>query len=695
MTTPRRRIARVGLCLLATGCVLAQSGEPIPIARAAAGDVMTLESVGQLGGGAVAVAVTEGHAYLAIGRRVQVLRLSDRRAPEPVGLFATAGTVTAVAAVGRYAYALEERGVLDILDVTEPAHPVRVGSLAGVGDGALAVAGDMLYASDGAWLVAVDVSDPARPTKAGRVLVHNDAGIRQIVLAGGVAHVAAYGAGLVTVDVSDPSQMLVLARLQPGGNVQGVAVSGGVAYLATVVPPEFPPLTAAALFGLRAPSQDGGCNLVVLDVRDPGNPRITQRLRVSGMDQGAVLEHRGRLFMLARWYGGPPSPNGGRSGQIEVFNLDVPAAPVRSALYGEEPSTGLAAEGDVLYEAGYLGGLRTLDISGPTSPQPLGDWRAPLDPRAIAFADGYAYVGDHELGGLWAVDAQTPAGAMPVAFVLGPRSLFCGAECALAVSEGIVYAADANSGLSVFSAQPPEQLRLVSTTRIRGQGNWMDIVVANGTAYLVVDEGDISGRPHGGVYILDVSDPSLSPTQIAHIQGFRPYRVAVDGAGNLLAVDRDGDLWIVDVTDPTHPATLAHLPLPDGAAGDVAVGDGYAYIAGRNAAFSVVDIRQPAAPRLIGHLAPADGEAPTATVTLLGTLAMVTGQQLVDVSHPDRPLIVDVIADDSDWQDGGRIVDQAAGDGLFVLADDERGVFFNRPIRRLLPARAFLPWGTR
>jgi hypothetical protein len=171
--------------------------------------------------------------------------------------------------------------------------------------------------------------------------------------------------------------------------------------------------------------------------------------------------------------------------------------------------------------------------------------------------------------------------------------------------------------------------------------------------------------------------------------------VAVDGAGNLLAVDRDGDLWIVDVTDPTHPATLAHLPLPDGAAGDVAVGDGYAYIAGRNAAFSVVDIRQPAAPRLIGHLAPADGEAPTATVTLLGTLAMVTGQQLVDVSHPDRPLIVDVIADDSDWQDGGRIVDQAAGDGLFVLADDERGVFFNRPIRRLLPARAFLPWGTR
>jgi hypothetical protein len=262
------------------------------------------------------------------------------------------------------------------------------------------------------------------------------------------------------------------------------------------------------------------------------------------------------------------------------------------------------------------------------------------------------------------------------------------------VAKGIVYAADSNSGLVVFDARPPSSLQTLITLNLRGNGNWMDIAVSDeGLAFLVVDEGDVSGRAHGGIFVLDVTDPRM-PTPIAHVGGFRPYRVALDDAHHVLSVDLQGTLWIVDATDPAQPITLAHLPLHDGAA-DLAVRAGYAYVSGPNSELSVVDIRDPGRPRRVGHVMPPGDASGEPGVTLLGTLALVNGHWLVDVAQPDRPVVVGTTTDAGGRPDTWPIAGQAAANGMFVLADEARGLLINRPVQRPLPIRAFLPWGER
>lgn len=683
------------LPLLIACLLLPRVGAGAPGAEPAPTGTVKLAPVGQLGGGAYAVAAADGHAYLSVGRRLQVFALSEWRTPRPEGVFTTAGDVLGVAVAGGYAYAVEESGLLHVLDVSVPAQPRPVASLAGVGVGELVVDGSTLFVGTGGWLAAIDVTAPRAPTAIGRVLIGDDASIRQMAVADGVAYLAAGGAGLVTVDVADPRRMRVLGRLTAGGDarVVAVAVAGSLVYLAEYVPEEFPPLIAGSPSGPRAVAASAPCSLIVVDARDPAAPREIHRQVVSGNDVGPLLLHGDRLYLLSGFVGGPDMAYGGR-GSLVVFDLAAPDAPTEVRTLSQDPSADLAAEGNVLYEAGYWGGLRTLDVGSPDGPRTLGSWRAPIGPRSVVAAGNTVFLGDHVLGGLWAVDASVPEAPMPLRFQPGPRDLFCGADCALAVSKGIVYAADSNAGLVVFDARPPSSLHSIATLNLRGNGNWMDIAVSDeDVAFLVVDEGDVSGRPHGGIFVLDVTEPRM-PIPVAHVAGFRPFRVTLGEAHHVLSVDLRGTLWIVDATDPAQPTTVAQLPLHDGT-GDLAARDGYAYVSGPNAELSVVDIRDPARPRRVGHVVPPGGASGEPGVTLLGTLALVNGHWLVDVAQPDRPVVVGTKTDSSDWVDGWPIAGQAAGDGVFLLADETRGLLINRPIPRLLPIQAFLPWGGR
>jgi hypothetical protein len=690
-----RRVAFVVLPLLTVCLLLPRVGAGAPGAEPASTGTVNLTPVGQLGGGAYAVAVADGHAYLGVGRRLQVFALTDRQAPTPVGVFTTVGDVLGVAVAGGYAYAVEESGLLHVLDVSVPAQPRPVAALADVGVGELVVDGTTLLVGTGGWLVAVDVTDPRLPTQIGRVLITEDSWIQQMAVADGVAYLAAGGAGLVTVAVANPRDMRVLGRLTAGGEAQvvAVAVTGDLVYLAEYVREEFPPVIAGSPSGLRAVAASAPCSLLVVDARDPSAPREIHRQVVSGNDVGPLLLHGDRLYLLSSFVGGPYVAYGSR-GNLVVFDLAAPDAPTGLRTLSQDPSVDLAAEGNVLYEAGYWGGLRTLDVAGPDGPRTLGSWRAPIGPRSVAAAGDTVFLGDHALGGLWAVDASVPEAPMPLRFQPGPRDLFCGGTCALAVSKGIVYAADSGAGLVVFDARPPSSLHTLTTLNLRGNGNWMDIAVSDeDIAYLVVDEGDVSGRPHGGIFVLDVTEPRM-PIPIAHVGGFRPVRVALDDTYHVLSVDLHGTLWIVDATDPAQPITVAQLGLHDGA-GDLAVRGGYAYVSGPRADLSVVDIRDPARPRRVGQVVPPVAPSDEPGVTLLGTLALVNGHWLVDVAQPDRPVVVGTKTDSSDWVDGWPIAGQAAGEGVFTLADETRGLLINRPVPRLLPIRAYLPWGRR
>jgi hypothetical protein len=74
-----------------------------------------------------------------------------------------------VAVSGHYAYVADGGAGLQVIDVSDPANPRRVGGYDTPGyAGGVAVSGHYAYVADGdAGLQVIDVSDPANPRRVG------------------------------------------------------------------------------------------------------------------------------------------------------------------------------------------------------------------------------------------------------------------------------------------------------------------------------------------------------------------------------------------------------------------------------------------------------------------------------------------------------------------------------------------------
>ena len=138
------------------------------------------------------VVVSGGYAYVAGSiRGLWVVDISDSTAPRVVGLcdYEVSGSALGVALSGDYLYVAASGGGMVVF--SRPLHlPLRlVGQIGGVNN-AVAVAGNRAYLGVGPRLVVLDISDPASP--------------------------------------------LVLGQTEPfEGVVEGIAVSGGYAYVTT------------------------------------------------------------------------------------------------------------------------------------------------------------------------------------------------------------------------------------------------------------------------------------------------------------------------------------------------------------------------------------------------------------------------------------------------------------------------------
>jgi hypothetical protein len=99
-----------------------------------------------------------------------------------------------------------------ILDVSDPARPVRLGGFASDGNPReVQVIGQLAYVADGsAGLTVFDVSNPSQPARVGGVRTADFAAGLQVV--GRYAYVADY-AGFAVVDVNDPARPLFVTNI--------------------------------------------------------------------------------------------------------------------------------------------------------------------------------------------------------------------------------------------------------------------------------------------------------------------------------------------------------------------------------------------------------------------------------------------------------------------------------------------------
>ncbi len=217
----------------------------------------------------------------------------------------------------------------------------------------------------------------------------------------------------------------------------------------------------------------------------------------------------------------------------------------------------------------------------------VGRW--PYGPcKAVAVDANYAYIGTG--GMIKVIDISDPLNPAEVSSITTN-----GAVENLFKSGDYLYVANRDKGLGIFYTKNPSDLIKVGSFPVLGDAE--DVYVEGKYAYIV-------GTSDCGMYILDISDPSL-PTEIGHSDQCG-YSVYVSGNYAYLGT---GDFIIMDISDPTNPVAISWLQgrLSEWIdVGETYVYGDYAYLGLWNQGLYVVNISDPSNPVVESRLYPTD-----------------------------------------------------------------------------------------
>ncbi|HOX01930.1 MAG TPA: leucine-rich repeat protein [Verrucomicrobiota bacterium] len=581
-------------------------------------------------GSASTVIVTNNIAYIAAeSGGLIIMDVSDPAHPVRVGGCDTGADACDVAVSGNHAYVADWDG-LQVIDVSDPANPVRVGGYytSGWAEG-VAVSGQYAYvADDEAGLQVIDVNDPANPVRVGGYYTSGSA--HGVAVSGNYVYVADYDAGLQVIDVSDPANPIRVGGYDTSGYAYGVAVSGNYAYVA-----------------------DYDAGLQVIDVSDPTNPIRVGGYDTSGDAYGVAVS--GNYAYVADCLSG-----------LQVIDVSDPANPVRVGGYNtSEYAYGVAVSGNYAYVANGYDGLQAIDVSDPANPVRVSVYDTAGSAIGVAVLGNYAYVAD-VWAGLQVIDVSNPANPVRVG---GYNT--SGYAYGVAVSGNYAYVADAWAGLQVIDVSDP-----VHSVRVGGCDT-------SGSAYGVALSGNYAyvADHTAGLQVIDVSNPG-NPVRVGgyDTSGWAEG-VAVSGQYAYVADDEAG-LQVIDVSDPAHPVRVGGYDTSGRAIG-VAVSGQYAYVADV-AGLQVINVNDPANPIRVGGC---DTNMRADGVTVSGPYAYVAdrdrdaGLQIIDVSDPANPVRV------GGYDTAGLAYGVAVAANHILVADSEWGLAILGP----LPLAAVAP----
>lgn len=582
---------------------------------------------------AVDVAVAAGHAYVADGTGgVRVINVANPAAPVRLASFATTSDAVGVAVAGDLLLVAAGSQGLLILDVANPAAPVLKGSYNTPGSATrVAVSGNLAFVADGfSGLLILDVSNPAVPVRKGSYSTPSSA--EDVAVVGNLAYVACFSSGLKIVDVSDPAAPKLKGSLDTPGYAGGVAASGGLVAIA-----------------------DASAGLQVIDATDPTHPVL--RATVATPSRTESVELSGQVAFIADF------------ASVRIVDLADPAHPaIRGALETPGIATGLALLDGKIYVADGYRGLSVIDAPTcdavlpihclTTSVHPEGTGRVDVEPAGTCFNEGTSVAltgrptsSAHQLQE-WSGDVSGSDARVVVAMT-GPRSAHAsftdssstcrpltlgslaldGGAAAVTFANDTAYVAR-SGGLAVVDVADAAAPRLVGQTSS-----------IYGPRGLVVSRGHVfSAEAYDGLHIIDVSSPA-APYTVGHYatdtapENYPAEAVAVKDDLAFLAVNANG-LFVLDVSSLAHPYLLAKVDTP-GVASGVAVSGSLVLVADGSRGLVILDVTNPANPVVRSTVS----TIVAYDVAVRGTTAYVAGGssdglQVVDVTSPGAPVVV-------------------------------------------------------
>jgi hypothetical protein len=449
---------------------------------------------------AVALDSTGTVAYVADGSlgHLQIVSLVNPSLPSLAGSLPVPGTQVDLALSGNLLYLVSTTGTFDVVDVTNPAAPRRIGSATNVMSGAgthVAVEGSrvvILSSGTSSYLDIVDVSNPALPVRTASV---SGVGGQGVTLVGGLAYVAAGTGGLTIYDVSTPTPVGTGA-VNDDFLVNALAVSSNVA----VVSGQYIPTATV--------------RLQVLNVANPAAPTVVGQLpttvpmNTSGTGyMGVALNSTGTRAVMAL----------GTTG-IYVVDLTNPAAPAVLGSYntpGTAFAVALDSTGTVAYVAdGSLGHLQIVNLTNPALPSLAGSLPVPGTQVDLALSGNLLYLVSNT-GTFDIVDVTNPAAPRRIGSATNVMS-GAGTHVAVEGSLVVILSSGASSYLDVVDVSNPALPVRVASVTLSGA---LGVTLAGGRAYVAANTGGLS------IYDLAIpSSPVLLPA-VATVGDARHVRV--------------------------------------------------------------------------------------------------------------------------------------------------------------------------
>lgn len=596
--------------------------------KTAVGQHLQLDLVGQWGGSNFAVAAQGNYVYAGVGPRVLTFDVSDPERPLLVGRSdVLPDIVRGIALSGDYCYVADGDAGLQILNVADPARPLRIGAMDTGYATNVVVSGAYLFLSGQPGLQIISVANPSAPYAVSNFVSYVWA--RGVAVSGNYAYLV-HDFGFEIVNISDRASPYGMGSMRSPRYAYSVAVAGEYAYVGYD----------------DYQSSDGFVRII--NVADPNAPYVVAARRLYSSDRVWALSISGKYVYA------------GASDGIHIFDVSLANNPVFLKRCNTSGSVfAIDLQGGNAFVATSIGpqGIALDSCTGKT----LYETSSCSD---IAASGDYIYsVGSIGFAALNIADHMAPYLAGHHELFLYPSDLGIVGNHAYTLSSGGASIYFRASDLAIFDISDPS-----NPARINEYSDWRYFeaqrIIMSQNLQFIVGRSNATGTPPTCLFISDNTDP-LHAVRLWSECSTRPIRDLVV-RGNYLYLVRD-TFDILNIEKPSSPTIIGTV---DRSYSRIDVLGHYAYLVTEEGRLDILDVSKPTLPQILGNCEYGASSYPR-TVSATSQYAFIADSGMVHAVNVADPLSPFPIAE---LATSGSIADMEVHDNSLYLADGSGGL---------------------
>lgn len=332
-----------------------------------------------------------------------------------------------------------------VLDIADPANISIVGGI-DISSGTIAINDQYVYTGGYGYRI-INVQNPAAPFEI--IWNYTPDEIWDVDIKDNYAFLSAGDSGMRVVDISEKSKPLEIGHFNTNSRLFNLEIENEYAFLPAFdtglyilnisqveSPVEVGFVEIDFAYDIKVRNGYGfltnsyGGDLIILDVNDPGNPAVINKVSTPGSTLDIVLQDN-YAFIASDEYGltivdisDPASPfETGRfdDGMMSVFGVDVSGDfaylsspsygiiivdishkynPFEVGRYEIYESYTIKVKSSIAYVTGYFMGMHMIDVSAPANPFEVGSYTFGNEPYTsdIAFKDEEIFISAHDDG---------------------------------------------------------------------------------------------------------------------------------------------------------------------------------------------------------------------------------------------------------------------------------------------------------